>query len=466
MFSLIIYRLHGAFGMRFNHIVVIGMGYVGIPAAALFADVDRITVTGIQRRSKRSGWKIDYLNKGKCPIGGDEPGLPELIEKVVKNEKFKVTDEISVCRDADAILIDVQTPVEANHMPRYESLKSVCQQIGPFLKQNVLIVIESTVAPGTTEHIVKPILEKHSGKTAGKEFFLVFSYERVMVGRLLHNLTNLPRIVGGIDEKSTELGMELYKMIVKSDLYPSNVLTAEIAKVVENTYRDVNIAFSNEVALICESLGANVYEVRNLVNTLPNDPSNPATNPVRNMHIPGAGVGGHCLPKDPWLLKYGLDNYGKTKFIPNIIVGSREMNDFMPKHMVDLLVRGLTEVGVGIKNTRICILGLAFIANSDDTRNTPAIPIYDLLKDHEASAIIHDSYVKEFNGIEFTNDLNEAIKDADAIMIVTGHKQYYNINLSDLKSAMRHNIIIDGRNVFDAKNCRELGFIYYGVGKG
>jgi UDP-N-acetyl-D-mannosaminuronic acid dehydrogenase len=452
--------------MTFEHIVVIGMGYVGIPAAALFADVEGIKVTGIQRRSKRSGWKIEYLNEGKCPIGGDEPGLPELIQRVVKNGKFKVTDDFSVCRDADAILIDVQTPVEANHMPRYESLKSVCKKIGPFLKQNVLIVIESTVAPGTTEYIAKPILEKSSGKSAGKDFHLVFSYERVMVGRLLHNLTNLPRIVGGFTKNSTELGMELYKMIVKSDLYPTDALTAELAKVVENTYRDVNVAFANEVALICESLGANVYRVRELVNTLPNDPSNPATNPVRNMHIPGAGVGGHCLPKDPWLLKYGLDNYGKTKFIPNIIVGSREMNDFMPKHMVDLLVHGLREAGTGIKNARVCILGLAFIANSDDTRNTPAVPMYYLLKDRETSAIIHDPHVKGFNEIEFTNNFNEAINDADAIMIVTAHKQYYEINLSNLKSVMKHNIIIDGRNVFDAKQCRELGFIYYGVGKG
>ena len=194
--------------MSFNHIVVIGMGYVGIPAAALFAEVDGISVTGIQRRSKRSGWKIDYLNQGKCPIGGDEPLLPELLEKVVKSNKFKVTDDYSVCSTADAILIDVQTPVESDHMPKYESLKYVCKEIGPYLKNGVLIVIESTIAPGTTEHIAKPILEESSGKKAGEDFYLAFSYERVMVGKLLHNLKYLPRIVGGLDKKSTELGIE------------------------------------------------------------------------------------------------------------------------------------------------------------------------------------------------------------------------------------------------------------------
>lgn len=452
--------------MEFKHIVVIGMGYVGIPAAALFADVEGITVTGIQRRSKRSGWKIDFLNQGKCPIGGNEPGLPELIERVVKNKKFSVTDDYSVCTEADAILIDVQTPVEADHLPRYESLKAVCKEIGPYLKPNVLIVIESTVAPGTTEYIAKPILEESSGKRAGSDFFLAFSYERVMVGRLLHNLINLPRIIGGLDAKSTKLCVELYKKIVKADLYPTSALTAEIAKVVENTYRDVNIAFANEVALICESLGVDVYEVRKLVNTLPNDPSNPAANPYRNMHIPGAGVGGHCLPKDPWLLKFGLDNYGKNKFEPQVIVNSRKRNESMPNHMVELLEDGLEASNVSLSCAKICILGLAFIENSDDTRNTPAFPLYKLLKDKNANVIIHDPFVTDFEGVELTQDFTAAVAGADAILLVTAHKQYFEINLSELKNSMRHPIIIDGRNLFNVNDCEPQGIIYRGVGKG
>ncbi len=452
--------------MSFDHIVVIGMGYVGIPVAALFADVDGITVTGIQRRSTRSGWKIDHINQGKCPIGGDEPGLPELIQRVVKNNKFKVTDDFSVCRNGDVILIDVQTPVESDHEPRFESLKNVCNTIGPHLKDGVLIVIESTVAPGTTENIAKPILEESSGKIAGRDFYLAFSYERVMVGRLLHNLTELPRIIGGIDETSTKLAMELYKKIVNSDLYATDALTAELAKVVENTYRDVNIAFANEVALLCESMGADVYEVRKLVNTLPNDPSNPAANPYRNMHFPGAGVGGHCLPKDPWLLKYGQDNYGSKEFTPEIIIHSRMMNDSMPKHMTELLHQAFSDADLDITDAKICVLGVAFLENSDDTRNTPTLPLYTLLKDQNASVIVHDPFVKEFEGIELTSDLQEGVLDSDALMIVTPHKQYLDIDLAALKNTMRHSIIIDGRNVFDANKCKELGYIYYGVGKG
>ncbi|HID71687.1 MAG TPA: nucleotide sugar dehydrogenase, partial [Thermoplasmata archaeon] len=289
-------------------IAVIGMGYVGIPAAALFADVEGFDVTGIQRRSKRSGWKIDYLNQGKNPIRGEEPGLAELIHRVVVEKKsFRVTDDYSVCREMDAILIDVQTPTDEHRIPRYESLREVSAIVGRYMKPGTLVVIESTVAPGTTDYVVKPILEKESGMNAGKDFYLAFSYERVMVGRLLHNIINYPRIVGGINKESTERAMRLYSHIVKAELYPTDALTAEVAKTVENAYRDVNIAFANEVALICESLGVNVYHVRRFVNSLPNDPSNPAANPVRNMHFPGAGVGGHCLPKDSWLLKYGVD---------------------------------------------------------------------------------------------------------------------------------------------------------------
>jgi len=445
-------------------IVVIGMGYVGIPAAALLADVEEFNVVGIQRRSKRSGWKIDYLNQGKNPIGGDEPDLSELIERVVKNKKFRVTDDYNECKDADVILFDVQTPTDEDNIPRYESLKEISHKVGKIIPKDVLIVIESTVAPGTTEKIVKPILEKESGMKAGKDFSLAFSYERVMVGRLIHNITKYPRVVGGIDEKSTKKAMEIYEKIVQAPLHPTDSLTAEVSKVVENTYRDVNIAFANEVALMCESLGVDVYKVRELVNNLPNDPSNPSANPVRNMHFPGAGVGGHCLPKDPWLFKYGVDNYGRFKVEPNVIVESRNINMYMPEHTIDLLEDALKDKGKTLKDSKIAALGVAFLENSDDTRNTPTKKFYEISKEKGAKTVLHDPYVRDFE-YPFTSNLDETIKDADAIVILTKHKDYLKLNLKDIKNKMKTPIIIDGRNTFDKEKCEKLGFTYRGIGK-
>jgi UDP-N-acetyl-D-mannosaminuronic acid dehydrogenase len=259
--------------------------------------------------------------------------------------------------------------------------------------------------------------------------------------------------------------MEFYKHIVKANLCPTDALTAEMAKVVENTYRDVNIAFSNEVALICESLGVNAFKVRELVNTLPNDPSNPGSNPIRNMHFPGSGVGGHCLPKDPWLLKYGLDAYGKLKFVPKIIVGSRELNDSMPIHTVDLVEDALAEHGKKLQGAKVAILGVAFLENSDDTRNTPSAILYNELEKRGAKPVLHDPIVRDFE-LPFTSNIDEALKGADVIILSTKHKQYLALDLNELRGKVRTPILIDGRNAFDEINVKKAGFIYRGIGKG
>jgi UDP-N-acetyl-D-mannosaminuronic acid dehydrogenase len=449
-----------------SEIVVIGMGYVGIPTAALFADVEGFKVTGIQRRSRRSGWKIDHLNAGKSPISGDEPGLAELIEKVVRKGNFRVTDDVSACENADAILIDVQTPVDENHIPQYTSLKEASQTAGKNMKKGVLVGIESTVAPGTTSFLVKPILEEQSGMKAGQDFNLVFSYERVMPGRLLHNMRYMPRIIGGFTPRCTQRGIDLYKNIVKAELIPTDCMTAETAKVAENAYRDVNIAFANEVALICESLGVNVHEVRKLVNSLPFDPSNPEKNPFRMMHSPGAGVGGHCLPKDPWLLKYGLDSYGAFKITPQILMESRRINDSMPQHMKNLIQEALDEKGVKLHDARVCLLGMAYLEDSDDTRNTPTLPLYTHLKKVCKEVVVHDPYVKEFEGVTLTNELETAIKGKDCMVVMTRHNDYFDMNLKWLKKILANPVIVDGRNIFDPEDCEKAGFTFRGVGIG
>jgi len=448
---------------------VIGMGYVGIPAAVLLANAG-FDVTGIQRRSKRSGWKIEWLNEGRCPIGGNEPELPEMLKKVIRDERFKVTEDYSALKEADIILIDVQTPTDNNHVPQYESLKDVCHQVGKFLCPGKVVIIESTVAPGTTEHLVRPILEEESGLKAGLPdgFGLAFSYERVMVGRLIHNIREYPKIVGGIDNQSTGIAMEMYKSIVRGGVHGTDPMTAEVSKTVENAYRDVQIAFANEVALLCESLGIDVHDVRKFVNGLPDDASTPHANPFRNMHFPGAGVGGHCLPKDTWLLMHGYNKYSNRKngYPSSLLKDARYLNDWMPFHMVDLLQSALKEAHKELQGSMVCVLGYAFLENSDDPRNTPTVPFLKELEKRGATYKIHDPFIKEDEGHQIEQDITVALQDCDAIVLMTKHDEYKSINPEKLKGFLRSKIIVDGRNLFNAEEYLAEGFIFKGVGRG
>jgi len=324
------------------------------------------------------------------------------------------------------------------------------------LEPGTLVVIESTVAPGTTQNIVQPILERESGLIAGTDFCLAFSYERVMPGKLLEYITDFPRVVGGIDDESTRRAVELYRTIVRKEITATSVLAAELAKTMENAYRDVNIAFSNEMARVCESMGVDVFEIRRLMNARPD----------RNMHLPGAGVGGHCLPKDSWLLKFGVDTYGAFPVPMRIIALAREINDDMPRHLVELAVQALAEQGVPLDKAKIAVLGVAYLEDSDDTRNTPAAVVIDVLQERCAAVVAHDPYVRELDGYELTRDLDMALQDADAALIVTRHKPYYELDLAHVKSQMRTPILIDGRNVFDGERVRAAGFVYKAIGKG
>ena len=447
-----------------NNIVVIGMGYVGIPMAVLLADVDDFYVTGIQRRSQRSSWKIDWLNRGLNPFEGDEPGLDELIARVVKNGKFNVTDKYNDAKNADYILIDVQTPVDDQRTPRYESLKEVSQQISKNMKKGVTVILESTVAPGTTDNIIQTILEEGSGLKRGKDFYLVFSFERVMPGKMLEYIINFPRVIGGGCKEANDKAMYLYGKVVKKELQITDTLTAELTKCIENAYRDVNIAFANEMALLSEDFNRNIYEIIELINQRHD----------RMMHSPGSGVGGHCLTKDPWLLLYGFNKYtdkineSKMKIISN----SRNLNDYMPYHMVELMENVFRDAHRLVDNIKIVLLGVSYKANTDDTRNTPTENIIRALKSryhsHNIIYIAHDPHVKsrDYNLTELTKDFNKAVTDADVLLFTTNHREYYNIDLADLKKKVRTPIIIDGRNIFDKKIVEEKGFTYRKVGEG
>jgi len=426
---------------RTARIVVIGLGYVGLPVACMFAKAG-FQVVGIRRDNE----KIAQINRGICPIEGKEPGLPELLAEVIREGRLKATTDYAECRRAQIALIAVETPVDkTTKRPGYEALRATLQGLGQNLQPGTLVIVESTIAPRTMETVVKPILEEASGLKVNEDFYLANCPERVMPGKLLANIENCSRVVGGMSPETAQAAVELYRYIVKADLDPTDCLTAELVKTVENTYRDVQIAFANEVALLCESVGADVWEVRQLVNK----------SPQRDMHLPGPGVGGHCIPKDPWLLVHGAGDGFEARLIPT----ARAINDSMPFHVLELVERALREAGREVRGARIAVLGYAYKENTDDARNSPAIPLIKRLEELGAEVAVHDPYVKGYN-----NDLEEVVTGSDCVMIMAAHDQYRELDLENLKTQLRLPILIDGRNAFSMRKAQEAGFIYKGVG--
>ncbi|MCU0861461.1 MAG: nucleotide sugar dehydrogenase, partial [Methanomassiliicoccales archaeon] len=271
-----------------RRIGVIGMGYVGIPAAALFADSEKFDmVLGFQRASPSSGYKIDMLNRGESPLKGEEPGLEELLKKVVAGSKFHCTSDFSRISELDAVALAIQTPF-ANPKdlePDFTALNEGIRNVGKHLRPGMLVVLESTITPGTTEGMARQILEEESGLTAGEDFALAHAPERVMVGRLLRNIREHDRIVGGIDEASTERAVELYApVLTKGRIIRMTATAAEVTKTAENTFRDLQIAAVNQLALYCEAMGVNVYDVRAGIDSLKGEGI------TRAVLWPGAGV--------------------------------------------------------------------------------------------------------------------------------------------------------------------------------
>lgn len=423
-------------------IAVIGLGYVGLPVAAAFAEAG-FNVLGIEQREER----VNKINAGQNPIEGEEPGLAELILATIKSNQLKASWQYQDLADRDIILIDVETPINDRHIPEYDALRNVLHSLGPVMKSDALVIVESTIAPGTMKKLVQPLLEESSGKKVDVDFHLGYCPERVMPGKLLANLHKLSRVVGGGTPETAQTMIQLYRNIVQADLDPSDWITAELVKTVENAYRDIQIAFANEVALICEATAGDVWKVRELVNKSPN----------RQMHLPGAGVGGHCIPKDPWLLAHGVSGLN----VPlQMIPSARAVNDFMPLHMINLLENALSTIKGAIKGSRVLVLGYAYLENSDDSRNSPTQVLIEGLKRKGAEVAVHDPFIPEYQG-----DVLALAERCAAVLVMVAHRSYSYIDLEVLKNHLHYPIIVDGRNIFDARVLQAKGWIYRGIGK-
>ena len=429
-------------------LAVIGLGHVGLPAAAVFAGAGFL-VTGVDLKQE----VVETVSSGKSHI--KEPGLDELVGKAVRKGKLKATaNSQQAAREADIAIICVQTPITEDKEPNQTYLRKACEAVAEGLLKGKLVVVQSTVPPGTTKNLVAKILEEGSGLRCGEDFWLANCPERIASGKAIREFMEDVRIVGGYNLESGEIAVELFKTVTKGEILTTDCTSAEVAKLAENSFRDVNIAFANELALICGRLGLDAMEVIKLANT----------HPRVNIHKPGCGVGGPCLPKDPYLLLHPVKEKG---FKSRVVEPSRELNDYMSKRVVELIVEALMKAGKDVGSSKVAVLGATYKGEVDETRNSPAEGIVRELMRLGAEVVVYDPYCEESFGAEGAKDVNEAVREADCIVIATDHKVFRELNLEDIKTLMSEDpAIVDGKRIMDFWEAKRQGFTYFGVGYG
>jgi len=420
-------------------VCVVGLGYVGLPLLCL----------SIEKGYKAYGFdidkkKIELINKGISPI--KDKFLEEKLKKL--KGKIEATADSGVLKKSGIIIICVPTPIDSQYNPNLKPLQSAAETVSKELKKNDLVVIESTVFPGTTEEIVKPILEK-SGLKAGKDFYLAYCPERVDPGNKKWTVENLPRVVGALSSEGLKQAAEFYRSITSSDVLELNsIKAAEATKIMENTFRDINIAFVNEMAKSFDKMGIDITEVI----------KGASTKPFAFMpHWPGCGVGGHCIKVDPYYLISRARENGFTHRFLNL---AREINNSMPHYAVGKVVEGLNEIDKSVKDTKITVLGLAYKGGVDDMRESPALEIIDELRKLGADLKIFDPYIIDKSNVK---NLDEAL-NSECIVIAADHPEFKALRPSKIKEK-GIKIVIDGKNCLDKAGIKALGIVYKGIGR-
>jgi nucleotide sugar dehydrogenase len=432
-------------------ICVIGLGRVGLPIAASFSKAGA-RVIGVDIDEKI----VQSINAGICQFD-DEPGLEDLVMTVVRGGRLNATtDGPSAIKQADIIIICVPTPVDERKVPDYSAVIETCNNIRENIRKNSMIILESTVGTRTVEDLIIPLLEGKTTRKAGVDFGVASCPERADPVKILHDLHTLPRIVGGIDAESTEIASALYETAFGVKVVKvSSPKTANTVKLTENLFRDVNIALANEVAILFENLGIDTIEVINACatkyNFLP--------------HYPGAGVGGPCLPQNPYyLIVEGV----KVGYIPHMIRMAREINDRMPDHVVMLVTQSLNEVRKTVKGSKIAILGIAYKPGIHDLQLTPVEKVFSRLEKMGASLAIYDPIFRdeEAFGVKVKHSLKEAVTNVDCIVIGTAHKEFHNLDFASLSKLVNEPAaFVDSRHVAEPKHVKSYGFAYRGVGR-
>jgi nucleotide sugar dehydrogenase len=442
-------------GMR-SGIAVVGFGYIGTVIGAVLADRGW-PVTGIDVRQN----VVEEINRGKTTV--PEPGLSELVSDNVRVGRLRATTDFGVLAENDFVIVTVGTPLGSDFEPIVDDIKAAARAVGEHLHPGHLVILKSTVPPDTTEKLFRPIIEEASGLRAGVDFGLAFCPERLAEGQAIRELTSIPIVVGAIDERSARACATLWRHALGVDsVVVDDPRTAEMVKLADNLWIDLNVALANELAKLCDRLGMDVLQVIDAANTMPK------VNHNVNILMPSMGVGGYCLTKDPWFVNHLGQSLGLELAIPRT---SRTVNDTMPAYTYGLLRQLLAEQGKAIETSRIAVLGIAFKNNTGDCRLTPTKHVVALLEQTGCELAVHDPWVADEEAltvtkIPLTADIESAVEDADALVVLAGHREFHQIplvRLADLAAASC--VFLDGRNSFDPAAVRAAGFVYKGIGR-
>ena len=434
-------------------ICVIGVGRIGLPTALSFAKSGLSTI-GVDINPDL----VNKINSNDYPLK-DEPGYDIIFNEVITNKKFHATTKIEdIVPNSNVILLSLPTPMSDQNIPDYSALKSVCKQLGNLLEFNSLVVVESTIEPGFVENELIQIIE--SGKNhliAGENFSIGVCPETANPGEIMNDFTKLPRLVGAIDDETREKITQLYKHVFPVELIPmSDCKTANAVKLTTNVFRDVNIAFVNQLTLLFDKLGIDTLEVLEAAKRKYNF----------QVHYPGPGVGGPCLPVNSYQMLNSANQFD-SEMLSLVKIG-REINESMPNYVIELIISGLKEANKKISNSTILLLGISYKPEVKDIQITPAENIIKKLKELGAKIKIYDPFFKSTNvfEIETENNIEQALCDVDSVVLLTAHKEFNNLSPSFIASKIEMPVIIDTKRVFDLDDAKKSKLIFRSLGSG
>ena len=434
-------------------ICVIGIGRIGLPTALSFAN-SGLTTIGVDINEKL----VEMVNSGNFPLK-DEPGYDVIFDKVIAQKKFSATTNFGAgVNSSDVIVLSLPTPMDANNIPDYTALLSVAKKLHDEMSDGKLIIIESTVEPNFVEKDFLEILEGEDQKLKlNKNFNLGVCPETANPGQILNDFEKLPRLVGAMDQKTQNAIIKIYKHVFTVTLIPMpNCKTANAVKLTTNVFRDLNIAFVNELALIFEKAGIDIMTVLEAAKTKYNF----------QVHYPSAGVGGPCLPVNSYQMINFAKNFTSKTF--DLVENGRKINEMMPIHTVNLLKDALSETNKSLSDSSILVLGVSYKPDVKDIQLSPVEIIVKILKENNAKISIYDPYFKnsEIFGIHTSDNLLSSLENCDALVIATAHKEFHDLEPSFLKSKMKHPIVIDSKCIISQHDAKKAGLVYRGIGRG